>query len=526
MPTMSHAPPGRLSASLLLGGVKKSTIKQQLARDVELLPPADQFLPLASYSKKYGNPRSVENKKRKHKVCTINGVRGVAMPGSESDAPWTLQRHIRSSTLQEDEHDVDSDPELVAQKFKELFQEEEHVYADNVGGMIFDALKTCELNDEEAAEEDKRMKRRIAARNKSKKTKSASCKSIPVVSFGVHSDDGSDNDDEDLFGCEAAMSSRPQPKKAAKSGTQTVAGDPTSPTPTADKTPRNCSKNEQQVVAVGSPAASLLIADASAGALTKRGRPEKSIEVLTKQQRNLFAISKEGSLCFGDRTATSLRSIGRYIITASQRVLAATEQTRLGLELCKKELQVVEHGIKIYGRWIARKQVGPAVEEFLESWDALQSFCCSEPTVDLNCQFLSELFYQVVSCKADRRFYEQMYADAVLKTFPAMSRTEAKAFQKKCIVQAVVNVLSALDASAESVAKNLLNLLWPLVSLPHMSMFDNVELQAEILDLLVYTAGPANAERAKDYDAVVAKLPSREDLLGGEQCVAGQVSRH
>ena len=57
-------------------------------QDQALAKPDDEFYPLDRYIRKFGRPGA--NKKLKHKVCVIQGVRGVVVPGDDGEQPWKV----------------------------------------------------------------------------------------------------------------------------------------------------------------------------------------------------------------------------------------------------------------------------------------------------------------------------------------------------------------------------------------------------------------------------------------------------
>eukprot|EP00973_Karenia_brevis_P001305 177924-Karenia_brevis.AAC.1 len=65
-------------------------VKTQKYKDCELLKPEDPFWPLARYKRKFGNPMSHTNRKLGHKVATVNGHKGVIVPGDDGVGPWKI----------------------------------------------------------------------------------------------------------------------------------------------------------------------------------------------------------------------------------------------------------------------------------------------------------------------------------------------------------------------------------------------------------------------------------------------------
>jgi hypothetical protein len=110
---------------VLAGGVKKAIIKKRSAYDVKLIAPDDDFMLLADYKKEFGSPSAKENRDRKHRKITFNGVSGVAMPGT---GLWKLRREHVNSAIKDDVYEDGSASDGVAsgqadEKFEDIVEE-------------------------------------------------------------------------------------------------------------------------------------------------------------------------------------------------------------------------------------------------------------------------------------------------------------------------------------------------------------------------------------------------------------------
>ena len=110
---------------------------------MNLIRPDDFFYLLEDYTLKYGDPKSLANRKRGRRIKSINGYKGVAVPG-DAGQPWKLQRLHGTGVEREDEQDVGSgseaDPEIADNKEACLRQQQEDEYSSAVAGLIHNVL--------------------------------------------------------------------------------------------------------------------------------------------------------------------------------------------------------------------------------------------------------------------------------------------------------------------------------------------------------------------------------------------------
>ena len=89
----------------------------------------------------------------------------------------------------------------------------------------------------------------------------------------------------------------------------------------------------------------------------------------------------------------------------------------------RKGLQFVESGMKLYQKWAQRKNNLAGAQEFLRSWANLETFCDSDPSVPLHCDFLQDLRLSVL-CEPSLVFGhlpEALRSAALRKNFPCIS---------------------------------------------------------------------------------------------------------
>lgn len=125
-------------------------LKQTTAHKQSLVRPEDDFYPIEVYTRLFGCPKDSKNKKRGHRISIINGIRGVVVPGENTDRPWKLVRSVDGSIEMHEEHDNGdgSDGEVEAdvmqRKFSEIVEEQEQAYqASSVGVMASIFTQTC-----------------------------------------------------------------------------------------------------------------------------------------------------------------------------------------------------------------------------------------------------------------------------------------------------------------------------------------------------------------------------------------------
>jgi hypothetical protein len=127
--------------------VQKQALKTHSGPSLRLIAPRDKYFPLDLYTTKFGNPKSKANRAKGHRVVTIAGKTGVAMPSTEdSDVPWDLERVYEQgqgieTTLAEHDGDQseDFDNELGTMQ-ADLQAGDDAAYAAVVQGQSFEAM--------------------------------------------------------------------------------------------------------------------------------------------------------------------------------------------------------------------------------------------------------------------------------------------------------------------------------------------------------------------------------------------------
>ncbi len=391
---------------------------------VSLLPPADDFLPLDQYHKQFGDPTRYA--KRGHKVTRVNGVVGVAMPAQEG-TPWKLQRRFDSAVEKSSQHDVgedsDGDPAWTQAKFTELVQEREKKAAEAAKGIMMSLLQDVADEEPSAAPPSKRMKKAIGAQDAAEKPKTLTS---PAFGWGP-CEECVDQD-------ELAVKRRPgmRNKKSGKSGGCGICS-------------VACTGGAAQ------PASDLVLAgdgDANsglenAGAGKGRGRPCKDIVTTAADLLKEMETADEASVFFGDRSEVMKRALVRYIKKATPARGAGSVQDPASV-LARKQLMMMEKGIRIWKRWFERKATASGVEEFISEWKSLMAFCTGEPIVKFQCTFLSNQYMQVQCFRPNESFLEDLSLTGLRATFGNFGPEELRQAQRRYVKDLLVKSLSSV----------------------------------------------------------------------------------
>ena len=153
----------------------QKSLSNIVSQNDRLIMPEDEFWLLRRYRKKFGDPKSKENKARGHKVCRKHGLKGVVVPGDDGEGPFRLQRSLQNSlekreTLAEDNSDCSDDH--VDNLFEQLKDDRDDQHASVAQGMIAALLKSHAQNEEE--ELPKKVKKKAKKKGKTSKATAGS----------------------------------------------------------------------------------------------------------------------------------------------------------------------------------------------------------------------------------------------------------------------------------------------------------------------------------------------------------------
>lgn len=101
---------GKAYLSTRAAGVKNTALHTKVTYRVKLITHDDDFWEYSDYVKKFGDPKSAENKKNRHVVTKVNGIRGVIVPSGNAGGPMKVRREVLDDIAKTDTHH-DSDDE-------------------------------------------------------------------------------------------------------------------------------------------------------------------------------------------------------------------------------------------------------------------------------------------------------------------------------------------------------------------------------------------------------------------------------
>ena len=337
-----------------------------------------------------------KNKKLGHTVCVFEGIRGVAVPGAEGDAPMRIKTQIGASLEHEESEDLGSDSgeSEAAQKFMDLKKADTEAYNGICKGAMNNLLADFVLDEEDKQkEEEKQKKARQAKKRRSNAKAKAGPKHPKHMSFFARQANDSDSDDDllsDGGGAAAPASRRP--------GTTGARIAKTGKTGKTSKT----SKTQTQSVGGGGGGGGGGDGggdgdgdgeerDGDGDAAQRAGRPTIDCRDMLLENEKDWRTCNERSHFFGDESKVKIRSLVRWAGVARNKAAAASEQSEKdSYEIVAKKFQVMEMGCKLYKAW--RNRVGGDSDKhfvaFNRSWDAMMAFAVAAPVVQLECEFL------------------------------------------------------------------------------------------------------------------------------------------
>lgn len=432
------------------GGVKKVKLKESTSHKQELIMPEDQFYPLESYTRQFGDPQ--KNKKRGHRVSVVNNIRGVIIPGSSTDAPWKLVRKVTGSLKKEEVHDTgdaadgEVDADIIENKFMDLATEREESYRASAVGMM--AAIFAQAFDGSGSSPAGGMPEKATKVNMFlTPSKEQNCEE--------ENDEGASRKRRAGFedSADFVINSKGCQKKSARTGGggRAVGGG----TKGAGGMGGAASSSGGAGGAGGCPGS---IGGGAGGeakrseesSVKQRGRPEQSILEVGERQWSSFSTADEGSLYFGDRSQVQLRTILRYTATATQKMLQ-NQQSEAEYVMIRKKLQIIESAMKLYRNWTSKPSVKQGIAGFLAAWDTMMVFCDATPKVKLTCTFMWDLLLQVRAAAEEKGpLVDDLKRVTLQARFPDLPEDAHNQMQRKFLQQAMVNILLGSPAVAEA----------------------------------------------------------------------------
>ncbi len=352
-----------------------------------MVRPADDFWPLARYTKKFGDPLSSRNRKLGHVKTVAEGVAGVAVPCDDGEGPWKLERSRGRRAELDKEEDVGSDggdESEAERKFADIAKSNAEKYRAIAQGALSSILAECTLSAEESIKEGEKLKKARIQRKrraKQKKEKVVEKKALSCFARPYDSDE-----DGDLSSCEATpATSKRTPGSASKAAGSTS-------TPKSAKKQTGNAQDGGDGVEVGDSEGE------NAGGTRKRGAPSKDFLSLSNDMWDSFVQAEESHASFGLRTtAVQKRLIVRWKgVLQNNKEKEKDESKNAALAVVIKKLQLMDMGIQLHMKWRGRgSDALAAFTTFETSFQSLESFAGADPPVHFQCKFLCGLRLQL-----------------------------------------------------------------------------------------------------------------------------------
>ena len=443
-------------------GVHKTKLKVRNENRTKLIKPRDQFYPYDDYVAQFGDPLLPCNKKKGHHVSKVNGVRGIVVPGEHTGKPWEIERTIEHCLIKDDEleganSDSDVDAEILEDKYCSMVEQEDEAYAASAVGMVASILALCAQVPDEAVQK--------VNKPKTHKKRDALLLAPEVGEnrevAGHHLAAGSDDDDAPASktrrkvanrGGGAAVHRAGPAGGAARSGVAVAASSSASSsfsTPVKSEKPMDADRYCASVSPAASSVKHEMVLDSPPHALAVRsdvlqfdnektgaaGRPAANIESLTDASWATLCDADESSIFFGAKALAQSRSIGRYALKIGTKILSEKNVPRLrSLETTKKRLQVMDSLVKIYMAWEKRRSVEAGAAAFVQSWDAMITFCKVVDNADaimIDCPFMQDIRLQVLVGGDQVRLAAALESPILQDDFASMCAKDALYIQNK-----------------------------------------------------------------------------------------------
>ena len=338
------------------GSGAKHKISKVTDHTTRFVKPRQKFWPIDLYKNRFGDPKSKANRKRKHKVISAHGKKGVLVPGDDNE-PWEVETSFadkRRWEMEVEDAGSDADSEQAEHKFKEMVELAEQEEAELAVGMSWQDM----LGEEHSGGGGKGVG--SADQQKVQPTE-APASPVPAK----RNSRGSSSSIRGL----RRVATSPSPPASASKRMRTPGSGKKS---TSRAAPKRALAGSGGEVGTDSPPAG------DNAAASGPGRPPKDIEKYTEDRLVSFKDADDSSIFFKEETSlTQLRALGRSIAACSQKLVdpKGKDQESRWL-IVRKKLQIMEGAIKAI-----RAQSKP--EEMLQQCRSLQHFMECEPHVDV-----------------------------------------------------------------------------------------------------------------------------------------------
>ena len=185
------------------------------------------------------------------------------------------------------------------------------------------------------------------------------------------------------------------------------------------------------------------------------GRPSNPIEVIAEQLWKSLKTAGAGSLFFGEKSLSQLRSLQRYAVVAGQKMMTEKNtQTLQCLHLARKKIQVMDSLVRMFMAWQRRTgDNSAATASFCRSWDAMLSFAKvaedESPALRVECSFMYDLRLEVLATADHKKLLEAVVPKTLHEQYGFPSSWDVVCFQGKHIGQAITQCLVSSKSLAD-----------------------------------------------------------------------------
>ena len=333
--------------SLRKKDVKRVEVSTENITQEKIILPKSQFWPLKLYIQKFGDPKLPANKKRKHKVISWKGVRGVVVKASLEEQPWDIEhseiKQVKKNTQHYHDSDGDAPSDTAERVFEDLAQQDEDDLKETAQGMTLAGLMKL-------AEQNGGSPRKASRESES---------------------EGSSSEDK------PKKKSRRISSRGARSSREKSAKD-------APVTPKKGTVDQDISQKSGMPPASSLGPSPSG----KKGRPEKDLGAYIQTLKTHIERDNDEESVYGDKNMTFQRTVQRTIFQVGQKLpdnldgQEADTSEIAEMKVHKKDLHLIESAIKI-ARCREIKNPHMRACSITAQWESYTKFCAVEPKCSL-----------------------------------------------------------------------------------------------------------------------------------------------
>jgi hypothetical protein len=332
---------------------------------------------MARYGAKFGDPASKKNKHLKHRVCKIDGIRGVVVPGDTGVQPFRIEVKTTTGIEYEQEEDLGSsggEQELAEERFTALSDKAAQEYAELATGAMASLLEECALAPGEAAEPAPKKKNRKKMMPSAKKTFSL---------FGGLVESGDEDDAASDVECGSG-------RKFARSGNTSAAG----------RSRASSAGKERKVTMDKAPEDALVAKDAievESGDAGKRGAPKKDPKSVADQYWQHFVTGDMHVHFFGRRNQVLRRLLGRWLNNVKTKVRTANGAANADILLTQKKLELMDLSCFIVANWRNRPSMEAGVAKAESEFELLMTIANQEPVLQPTSEHLWDIYYDIQS---------------------------------------------------------------------------------------------------------------------------------